>query len=263
VKTRELFDLSGKVALVTGGRGFYGAPISEGLCEAGAHVIIASRDKAGCDEWAAKLQEAGWSAEGAALDLGSDGSIDALAAMVKERHGAADVLVNASVTRLFYSDPMEAAREQVMESLNINVAGLQMITTRIMADMIEKNKKGSVINIASIQAVRAPHFYIYDEDQSSALGYTMEKHGMVGFTKWLAAFYGKKGIRVNCVSPGGYNPALAQERPEFFARYEKKCPLGRWAEWDDIKGPVVFLASEASRYVTGDNLVMDGGFTIW
>jgi NAD(P)-dependent dehydrogenase (short-subunit alcohol dehydrogenase family) len=158
---------------------------------------------------------------------------------------------------------MEATREEVMNSLNINLAGLQIISTRIMADMIKENKKGSVINIASIQAVRAPHFYIYDEDQSSPLGYTMEKHGMIGFTKWMAAFYGKKGIRVNCVSPGGYNPGLAPERPEFFARYEKKCPLGRWAEWDDIKGPVVFLASEASRYVNGDNLVMDGGFTIW
>jgi NAD(P)-dependent dehydrogenase (short-subunit alcohol dehydrogenase family) len=263
MKTRELFDLTGKIAVVTGGKGHYGAPISEGLAEAGAHVIIASRDKAGCDTLAAKLKEAGWCAEGAELDLACDESIDALASMTKERFGAVDILVNASVTRQFYGDPQVVDREEVMASLNINVAGLQMITKRIMADMIEKKKGGSIINIGSIQAVRAPHFYIYDEDQSSALGYTMEKFGMIGFTKWLAAFYGKNGIRVNCVSPGGYTPGLEKERPGFYARYEKKCPLGRWAEWDDIKGPVVFLASDAARYVTGANLVMDGGFTIW
>ena len=95
------------------------------------------------------------------------------------------------------------------------------------------------------------------------MGYTFEKWGMVGYTKWLAAFFGKDNIRANCISPGGFDPKLGALRPDFYRTYIEHTPLGKWPDQDDIKGPVVFLASEASRYVTGINLVMDGGFTIW
>jgi NAD(P)-dependent dehydrogenase (short-subunit alcohol dehydrogenase family) len=257
-----MFSLAGKTAIVSGGRGLYGSVIAEGLCEAGARVIIASRDGEACGALAARLREAGGSAEGAALDLGADASIEALAASVGERFGGADILVNNAVSREYYGGLEDADRETLLQSLDINTAGMVLLTRHIIAGMKARGG-GSIINIGSIQGVMGPHFPYYEPGQSSPLGYTVEKWGMVGFTKWLAAYYGPQGIRANCLSPGGYDPKLAETRPAFYARYAQHTPLGRWPDRDDIKGPVVFLAAEASRYITGVNLLMDGGFTIW
>ena len=259
---KAMFCLEGKTALVTGGRGLYGSVISEGLAEAGAHVIISSRDKKACEDLAAKLCATGNSAEGFSLDLGSDESIAILAEYAKKQLGGIDILVNNAVTRDHYSGIEDAEREKFLDSTDVNIAGMVMLTKVLIPEMKEKGA-GSIINIGSIQGVMGPHFPYYEDGQTSPLGYTMEKWSMVGFTKWLAAYYGKCGIRANCISPGGYNPELAETRPVFFARYAEHTPLGKWPDRDDIKGPVIFLASDASRYVTGINLLMDGGFTIW
>ena len=259
---KTMFSLEGKVALVTGGRGLYGSVISEGLAEAGAHVIIASRSKDGCDALAKKLRSAANSAEGAALDLGDDASINSLADFILKKFGFIDILVNNAVTREHYSVLENAERAELLRSMELNLAGTVMLTKALIPAMKERGG-GSIINIGSIHSVMGPHFPYYEEGQTSPIGYTMEKWGMVGFTKWLAACYGKCGIRANCLSPGGYDPELEQTRPQFFGRYAEHTPLGRWPDRDDIKGPVVFLASEASRYVTGINLLMDGGFTVW
>ena len=257
-----MFNLTGKIALVSGGRGLYGSVICEGLAEAGAHVIIASRDMAACEDLAAELRKAGHSAEGFALELESDTSIDALAVHIQKNFGRLNILVNNAVTRAHYSGFEDIEREQMLKSLDINIAGTVMLTKRFIEGMKER-KSGSIINIGSIHSVIGPHFPYYDQGQTSPLGYTIEKWGMVGFTKWLAAYYGSFGIRVNCISPGGYDPMLEVSRPGFYARYGENTPLGRWPDRDDIKGPVIFLASEASRYMTGVNMMVDGGFTIW
>jgi len=259
---KTMFGLSEKTAVVTGGRGLYGSVISEGLAEAGAHVIIASRDGNACEDLAGKIRAAGNSAEGMALDLACDDSIKTFADSIQKKFGNIDILVNNAVTREHYNGLEDAERDKLLESLDINFAGIVMLTKALIPGMLGKNS-GSIINIGSIQGVMGPHFPYYEEGQSSPLGYTVEKWGLIGFTKWLAAYYGKYGIRVNCISPGGYDPKLEKTRPAFFARYAEHTPLGRWPDRDDIKGPVVFLASEASRYVTGVNLLMDGGFTIW
>jgi NAD(P)-dependent dehydrogenase (short-subunit alcohol dehydrogenase family) len=257
-----MFDLSGKIAVVSGGRGLYGAVISEGLCEAGAHVIVASRDGEQCAQFAAGLREQGGSAEGVSLALGSDASIEALAAYLGEKYGGADILVNNAVTRENYGLLEDADRDKELKSLDLNIAVTVMLTKNIIPRMKERGS-GSIINIASIQGVMGPHFPYYEPGQTSPMGYTLEKWGMVGWTRWLAAYYGPSGIRVNCLSPGGYDPRLEQTRPDFYARYAEHTPLKKWPDRDDIKGPVIFLAGEASRYVTGMNLLMDGGFTIW
>ncbi len=258
----DLFSLKGRVAIVTGGRGLYGAPISEGLAEAGAHVIVASRNLEACAAFASALQARGLSAEGAFLDLADDGSIKTLVAGVMEKHSRVDVLVNNAVSRGDYGDFETLPRERMAASLDVNVLGLASLTREALRPM-KKAGAGSIINISSIQGVTAPHFPYYEEGQSSPAGYTFEKWGLVGFTKWLAAMYGKDGIRANAISPGGYDPGLAEKRPLFYETYARHTPLGKWPERDDIKGPACFLASDAARYVTGHNLVMDGGFTIW
>lgn len=258
----EMFDLTGKVAIVTGGTGIYGTPISEGLAEAGAKVIIASRNGEKCEEYASELRKLGYDVVGMSLDLGNDESIENFVTAVIERYNCIDILVNNAVTRDGYCNLPDTNREKLSHTLNINVVGTLLLIKSVIPYM-QKQGSGSIINISSIQGVGAPHFPFYEEDQSSPLGYTFEKWGMIGYTKWLAAYYGKDNIRVTCISPGGFDPKLETLRPDFYRTYQEHTPLKRWPDKSDIKGPILFLASEASRYTTGINLIMDGGFTIW
>lgn len=259
---RNMFDLTGRVAIVTGGRGLYGTPISEGLAEAGAAVVIASRNGEACDAYAAQLRARGLQAVGMDLNLTDDDSIDRFVKDVQKQFGRIDILVNNAVTREGYHDLPDVCREQLAHTLDVNVNGTMLLTKAIIPCM-QSQGGGSIINISSIQGVMGPHFPYYEKGQSSPVGYTFEKWGMIGFTKWLAAFYGKDNIRANCISPGGYDPNLGTAHPDFYRTYADNTPLKRWPDQGDIKGPVVFLAGEASRYVTGINLLMDGGFTIW
>lgn len=129
---------------------------------------------------------------------------------------------------------------------------------------MKEQRSGSIINISSIQGVSGPNFPVYGSTgMSSPVNYTYDKWGMIGFTKWMANYYGKYNIRVNAISPGGYNPDAFKDKDkqEFVENYIRLTPLGRFADEDDIKGPVVFLASEAAKYVTGHNLLVDGGWT--
>lgn len=259
---KDMFCLEGKIAVVTGGRGLYGAPISEGLAEAGATVVVASRNRDACKAYARTLQDKGLQAEGAALDMADDCSIDAFVDRLQKRHGRIDILVNNAVTREGYADLKDVTRESLASTMDVNVCGMMLLTKKVVLGMQAQNS-GSIINISSIQGVMGPHFPYYEQGQTSPVGYSFEKWGLTGFTKWLAAYYGKYAIRANCICPGGYDPQLEQTRPTFYHTYAAHTPLQKWPDRDDIKGPVVFLASEASRYVTGINLLMDGGFTVW
>ena len=129
-----------------------------------------------------------------------------------------------------------------------------------------KQDSGSIVNISSMRGLDCPHFPLYPEGWGDQpVNYTTEKWAMVGLTKYMAGRYGKHHIRVNCIAPGGFNPGLSDDpmKKDFVKNYIDNCPLGCWANEDDIKGPVVFLASKAANYVTGATLVMDGGWTIW
>ena len=122
---------------------------------------------------------------------------------------------------------------------------------------VKQHRKGSIINISSIQGAVGPNFTVYgNTGMSSPVNYSYDKWGMVGLTKWMANYYGEYNIRVNCISPGGYAEGEQDDKNEFVRNYRKYTPLCRFADDDDIKGPVVFLASEASRYVTGHNLLV-------
>ena len=263
--TKELFDLTDKVAIVTGGRGLYGASISEGLCEAGAIVIIASRNGAACDEYAETLRAKGYKAEGMSLDLSDDASIKQLAKDVWEKYGKIDILVNNAVDRRNMTSLNDATRQKLQDSASTNLNGQILLSQAVLEYMIQQND-GSIVNISSMRGLDCPHFPFYPEGWGDQpVNYTTEKWAMVGLTKYMAGRYGKHGIRVNCIAPGGFNPGLSDDpaRKQFVANYIENCPLRCWANEDDIKGPVVFLASKAANYVTGATLVMDGGWTIW
>ncbi len=261
----ELFSLSGRVAIVTGGRGLYGASISEGLCEAGATVVIASRNAEKCEELAAEFRAKGYSAAGMELNLASDASIRALVADVIERFGKIDILVNNAVDRSNLTSLSSATREKLQNSMSINLNGQILLSQAVIEEMLKRNS-GSIINISSMRGLDCPHFPFYPEAMGDQpVNYTTEKWAMVGLTKYMAGRYGKNRIRVNCIAPGGFNPGLSDDpkKKKFVDTYIENCPLGCWANEDDIKGPVVFLASDAANYITGATLVMDGGWTIW
>lgn len=263
--TKELFDLSGKIAIVTGGRGLYGASISLGLCEMGATVVIASRNGEKCEQYAKTLREQGYEAYGMALDLASDKSIDSFTDEVYNKFGRIDILVNNAVDRINMVSLNDATRQKLTDSADVNLNGQILLSQAVLKYMVEQ-KKGSIINISSMRGLDCPHFPFYpDTWGDQPVTYTTEKWALVGLTKYMAGRYGKDGIRVNCIAPGGFNPGLADDadKKAFQQTYIENCPLGRWASEDDIKGPVAFLASDASGYITGATLVMDGGWTIW
>lgn len=263
--TKELFSLEGKVAIVTGGRGLYGASISLGLCEMGATVVIASRNGAACEEYAAQLREQGYNAIGLSLDLSDDASIKALAKEVADRYGKIDILVNNAVDRRNMVSLQDATRQKLQDSASTNLNGQILLSQAVLRYMIPA-ERGSIINISSMRGLDSPHFPFYPESMGDQpVNYTTEKWAMVGLTKYMAGRYGKHHIRVNCIAPGGFNPGLAEDpdKKVFVDTYIANTPLGCWASYDDIKGPVAFLASDAAAYVTGATLVMDGGWTIW
>jgi len=259
------FRLDKKIIVVTGGAGLYGRPISMALAEAGAMVIIASRDETKCREYAAELKEGNLKAEGLGLDQGDEKSIHSFTEEVVKKYKGIDVLVNNAVTREGCKDLDIITRADVESSQVVNYTGLLLLTQSVVNIMIS-NMSGNIINISSIQGAVGPNFRVYGETgMSSGVTYTYEKWGMVGFTKWLANYYGKYNIRANCISPGGYGPGIraAKLKDEFTENYKRLTPLRRFAEEDDIKGPVIFLASDASSYITGHNLMVDGGWTSW
>ncbi|MBE6946635.1 MAG: SDR family oxidoreductase [Ruminococcaceae bacterium] len=263
--TKELFDLTGRVAIVTGGRGLYGASISLGLCEMGATVVIASRSGEKCEEYAKTLRQQGYEAYGMSLDLSNDASIHSFTEEVYRKFGHIDILVNNAVDRRNMVSLQDATRQKLQDSADVNLNGQILLSQAVLEYMIPQ-KKGSIINISSIRGLDCPHFPFYPDtwgDQQDTD--TTEKWAMEGLTKYMAGRYGKNGIRVNCIAPGGFNPGLADDpsKQAFQQTYIENCPLGCWANEDDIKGPVAFLASDASGYVTGATLVMDGGWTIW
>ncbi len=261
--TKDLFSLDGRVAIVTGGRGMYGASISLGLCEMGASVVVASRNGEKCEEFAKELRAQGYKACGMSLDLNSDDSIHAFVQGVIDRFGRIDILVNNAVDRSNLTGFMGATREKLQDSMNTNLNG-QILLAQAVAEHMKKNGKGSIINISSMRGLDSPHFPFYaPENQDVAVNYTTEKWAMIGLTKYMAGLLGKDHIRVNSIAPGGYNTDMSRINSDFMKTYIDNCPLRCWATEDDIKGPVAFLASDASGYVTGETLVMDGGWTIW
>ena len=268
VHTKELFSLDGRVAIVTGGRGLYGASISLGLCEMGATVVIASRNGAACEEYAAQLREQGYNAIGLSLDLSDDESIKALAKEVADRYGKIDILVNNAVDRRNMVSLQDATRQKLQDSADTNLQGQILLSPAVLEYMIPAGK-GSIINISSMRGLDCPHFPFYPETWGDQpINYTTEKWAMVGMTKYMAGRYGKHNIRVNCIAPGGSDPnqgglTTDPAKKAFVDTYIANTPLKRWANDDDIKGPVAFLASDAAAYITGATIVMDGGWTIW
>jgi NAD(P)-dependent dehydrogenase (short-subunit alcohol dehydrogenase family) len=261
----KTFRLDNKVAIVTGGAGLFGKPISAALAEAGALVIVASRDESKCKEHAEVIKSQNLKAEGMFLDLSDEQSILEFTGKIYEKYGRIDILVNNAVSREGFKDLEEVSKKEWEGAQAINSTGMMLLTQAVIK-LMRIQRSGNIINIGSIQGTVGPNFPVYgNTGMTSPINYTYDKWAMVGFTKWIANYYGKFNIRANCISPGGYGPGVAEMigNNEFVENYKRLTPLGRFADDEDIKGPVVFLASDASAFVTGHNLLVDGGWTSW
>ncbi len=257
MNTIDLFRLDGRIALVTGGAGIYGVHISRALAEAGAHVVIASRNLDQCQKTAGELSAEGLKVSAAVLDLGSSGSIQALCDEIVSEFGKLDILFNNAVARAG-GDPSTVTEEDWVSAMKVNSTGFFM-SCKIFGEQMIKQRSGVIVNISSIYGVVGPNFNIYEgTDITSPANYAFAKGGMINFTRYAASYYGRFGIRVNCISPGGFQT----DQPDIFIEnYAKQSLLGRMATDDDINGAAVFLASDASAYITGHNLMVDGGWT--
>jgi NAD(P)-dependent dehydrogenase (short-subunit alcohol dehydrogenase family) len=256
---RELFDLSSRVAVVSGGAGKgYGHQIAAALAEAGATVVITSRSAQKACDAAAYFQRRGLPVHGACLDLTRPESVEEVAAGVVDRYGRLDILFNNAASN--HLEPVERVSVEDWERvLRVNVTGA-MLMSRAVAPWMRKQGKGVIVNLSSIYGVVSPDPAIYEDlTSSSPLVYGAGKAALIQMTRHMAVQWAPQ-VRVNCISPGGL---LNGQDPRFVQNYEAKTPLGRMAGPDDLKGTALFLASDASAWMTGQNLLLDGGWTIW
>lgn len=259
MKVLESFSLKGKVALLTGGAGLYGRQMAEALVEAGAVTYIASRNVEELEKVAEALRTEGGDITALPLDLEDESSIKALVAEIVSRSGRLDVLVNNAVTRCACAD-WDQPMEVFDRSLRINASSLFALT-RLAGEEMKRQGGGSVINIGSYMGLLGPDPINYvgtDMMKHPSPIYFYEKGGMANFTRFAASVLGPFKIRVNAIHPGGF----FNNQPEAFVKnYCANTMLGRMADNSDLKGVLVFLASDASSYLTGTNIPIDGGYT--
>ena len=250
------FSLEGKTVLLTGGAGLYGRQMTEAFCEAGGKVFIASRN---LEKLEAEARRCG--ATALALDLDSDESIAQVVEKVFAATGRIDVLVNNAVSRCACGDWAESM-DYFDKSLHTNASALLVLTKRV-GEIMKKQRSGSIINIGSYMGLLGPNpvnytgTEMFSFEKSSPI-YFYEKGGMSNFTRFAASVLGHWNIRVNCIAPGGY---FNDQPAPFVRQYSANTMLGRMANDEDLKGILVFLASDASLYVTGTVIPVDGGYT--
>jgi len=275
MKIQEKFDLTGRVAVVTGGVGLLGAEFCKTLAEAGAAVAVVDLNGAAAEKVAAGLVADGYRAQAVPTDITKPDSVNAMVEAVVKEFGRLDILVNSAALDPKF-DPDAAAKgiapgafedyplEQWNAALNVNLTGMFLVTQACVKQMNAQGQKGSIINICSTYGLNGPDQRIYIKDgvrvAFKPVYYTVTKGGVLGFTKYLAAYYASTEIRVNALTPGG----VFNNHEEYFVKnYSAKTILGRMAKKDEMNGALLFLASDASSYMTGNNVVVDGGWTAW
>ncbi len=249
---KQLFDLSGRVAIVTGGSVGLGRQMAEGLAEMGANLVLCARKKERCVEAAAELQKLGVQVLALACDVKNPASIQEVADDTVKHFGRIDILINNAGTS--WGAPVESMTlEQWNKVIETNLTGTFLFSQAVGKVMIAQ-KHGKIINIASVAGLRG------SSPMLSAIGYSSSKGGVIIFTKDLAHKWGMHNIQVNAIAPGWFPTDMSGKVIE---RNEKALlagvPLGRFGGAHDLKGAAIFLASDASDFVTGHILVVDGG----
>ncbi len=268
----DLFDLTGRVAIVTGGAGLLGAEFCETLARAGALVVISDLDGDAAEKLAASLSQRGFQSLGVKTDVTNADSVQKLVDSSLEKFGRLDILVNSAALDPKFDPQSQKSHSGAFEdyplelwqqALDVNLTGMFLCCQAAVKPMLEQNS-GVIINVSSIYGLTAPDQRLYQRDgqpaQFKPVYYTVSKAGVLGMTKYLSAYYAGKNIRVNTLTPGG---VFNDHSDEFVDAYSARAVMGRMAEKDEMNGALLFLASDASKYMTGANLIVDGGWTAW
>ena len=274
---KDLFDLSGRVAIITGGAGMLGTQHAVAIAEAGGHVVIADLSEKTVKRSAADItQTYGAEALGVCVDITQKRDVEAMVAGVIDKFGRIDILINnaaltvkgGSMRSAEYFAPFEEYPLDFWEkALHVNLTGL-FLSCQAVGRVMVARRSGVILNVASDIGNISPDHRIYEgvqnpytgEPFNTPIAYATTKAGVVNFTRYLATYWADKGIRVNCISPGG---VYSGHDPQFVKNLTYRIPLGRMAEADEYKGAILFLVSDASSYMTGANLIIDGGRTAW
>jgi NAD(P)-dependent dehydrogenase (short-subunit alcohol dehydrogenase family) len=250
MSVRELFDLGGKVAIVTGGGSGLGRQMAEGLAEAGAELALCARNVERCEETAAALPTR---ALALPCDVRDYDSVNAMVARVVHELGRVDILVNNAGT-VWGAAPEDIPLEGWQKVVDVNLTGVFLCAQAVGRAMIERGEGGKIVNIASVAGLHGAPAEIVD-----TLPYHATKGGVIALTRDLAWKWARHGINVNAIAPGWFPSDMANFVIERRPQLAERIPLGRFGGPEDLKGAVVFLASRASDYVTGHTLVVDGG----
>lgn len=264
------FSLKNKVVIVTGALGLLGKNHCEALSDAGANVVVADLDERKCQQFANELST---SSIGCYLDVTNKESINRCLELILRKFNKIDVLINNAAINDMVEKPKNILGDSKFEnyslknwnkSIEVNLTGTFLCSQIFGSSMLRFNR-GNIINTASTYGIVAPNQNLYKTKNGEQIfykspAYSVTKSAIISLTKYLAAYWAKDNIRVNCLSPGG----VKNNQPkDFIEEYSSRTPMKRMAEQDDYKGAIVYLASDASRYMTGENLVIDGGWTIW
>jgi NAD(P)-dependent dehydrogenase (short-subunit alcohol dehydrogenase family) len=266
------FDLSGKAAFVTGGAGLLGTEFCRALSEAGARVTVADIDEKAAQAAAASISGDGGLVLAQGMDVTQADSVRQGVEKALERFGRLDILVNSAALDPKF-DPAHAEEqgnafeeyplELWNQALAVNLTGMFLCAQACVKPMLERGE-GVIINICSTYGLVGPDQRIYQKagqpPRFKPVYYSTTKAGVLGLTRYLASYYAGKGIRVNALSPGG---VFNDHDDSFVEAYSARTILGRMARRDELNGAILFLASDASSYMTGANLVVDGGWTAW
>ncbi len=274
-KTSDMFDLSDRVAIVTGGAGLLGAEFARTLAEAGAAVVIADQDVEATSMTTGKIESSGAHYLALHTDITAPDSVQNMVKSTMQAFGRLDILVNSAaldpkfdpqalvagqaVSGSFENYPLEAWNQ----ALAVNLTGMFLCCQAAVQPMLAQGG-GVIINLCSMYGLVGPDQRLYQRPGQAAqykpVYYSVTKAGVLGLTRYLATYYAGKNLRVNALTPGGvYNG----HDPDFIQAYSARAVLGRMAEKDEMNGALLFLASDASKYMTGANLVVDGGWTAW
>jgi NAD(P)-dependent dehydrogenase (short-subunit alcohol dehydrogenase family) len=259
-----MFDLTGKVVVITGGAGILGTRMSQALIDCGAQLAIIDRN---ADKATELAQVLGSAARGYAGDVTDRAGLVDLRARIEAEFGPVNVLINNIATKTAnIFEPFETfPLDDWNEVMNVNTTGA-MLACQVFGSAMAERGAGSIITTLSIYGIVGPDQRIYAGAMyegraiNSPAVYSASKAALLGLTKYLAAYWGHRGVRVNAITPGG---VFSGQNDEFVTRYSARVPLGRMARGDEMSGAIVYLASDESSYVTGHNLVVDGGLTAW
>jgi NAD(P)-dependent dehydrogenase (short-subunit alcohol dehydrogenase family) len=253
----QLFDLTGRVALVTGGSRGLGLQIARALGEYGASLALAARKKADLDVAVEELHAAGCSAAGFVADLGTPHAASELTARVLERFGRIDVVVN-NAGAAWGAPAEDYPLEGWNKVIDLGVTGLFLLTQAVARSAFLKQGKGVVVNVASIEGLLGHH-----PDRPGTIAYNTAKGAVINMTRALAAEWGPRNIRVNALAPGYFPSKMTRATLETHgAEILRQTPLGKLGGETDLMGPALLLASDAGGHITGQTIVVDGGATI-